>query len=36
VTTLLEGLPADLRRLRVRGMVSGPRAYLAARSKETS
>ncbi|MGY1786738.1 glycosyltransferase family 2 protein [Geodermatophilus sp. SYSU D00698] len=36
VTTLLEGLPAELRRLRLRGMVSGPRAYLAARAKETS
>ncbi|PRY48168.1 glycosyl transferase family 2 [Geodermatophilus tzadiensis] len=36
VTTLLEGLPAELRRLRLRGMVSGPRAYLTARSKETS
>ncbi|WP_369255609.1 glycosyltransferase family 2 protein [Geodermatophilus amargosae] len=36
VTTLLEGLPPELRRLRLRGMVSGPRAYLTARSKETS
>ncbi|RFU22385.1 glycosyltransferase [Geodermatophilus marinus] len=36
VTTLLEGLPAELRRLRLRGMLAGPRAYLHARSKETS
>jgi len=31
VTTLLEGLPPELVRLRVRGMLGGPGAYLRAR-----
>ncbi|MEU2349038.1 glycosyltransferase [Modestobacter sp. NPDC049651] len=31
VTTLLEGLPPELGRLRVRGMLAGPGAYLRAR-----
>ncbi|MCZ2803720.1 glycosyltransferase [Modestobacter sp. VKM Ac-2983] len=30
VTTLLEGLPPELGRLRVRGMLAGPGAYLSA------
>ncbi|MGR7024981.1 glycosyltransferase [Geodermatophilus sp. URMC 62] len=33
VTTLLEGLPPELGRLRVRGMLAGPRAYLGARRR---
>ncbi|RBY75285.1 hypothetical protein DQ238_19860 [Geodermatophilus sp. TF02-6] len=36
VTTLLEGLPPELSRLRVRGMLAGPRAYLRTRRRDRS